>query len=129
MMSKTCLECGHIFYGRTDKKFCEDHCRNLHNNRLNSDSTNYIRNINNALRKNRRILEALHQHNVKHTHYQFLAMSGFNFSLHTHCQTKKNVTWFYCYEFGYCVYNADSVAITAVPVKQQKQNALFFSAT
>jgi site-specific DNA recombinase len=59
MISRTCPECGQLFYGRTDKKFCDDHCRNLYNNKLNSDSTKYIRNVNNTLRKNWRILAEL----------------------------------------------------------------------
>jgi len=37
--------------GREDKKFCSDSCRNAYNNKINKDSTNYMRNINNKLRK------------------------------------------------------------------------------
>ena len=37
--------------GRADKKFCSDGCRNSHNNTLNKDSSNLVRNINNRLRK------------------------------------------------------------------------------
>ena len=56
---KSCEECGKAIFGRIDKRFCSDQCRNSFNNRLNSDITNYIRNVNNALRKNRRILAEL----------------------------------------------------------------------
>lgn len=55
---KTCLACDKPLKGRLDKKFCDDYCRNNYNNRLNSDQSNYVRNVNNILRKNRRILEA-----------------------------------------------------------------------
>jgi hypothetical protein len=41
--------------GREDKKFCSDG-RNAYNNKINKDSTNFMRNINNKLRKNYRIL-------------------------------------------------------------------------
>ena len=58
-MSKTCPECGDKIVGRIDKKFCSDGCRNAYNNKLNKDGKNLIRNINNRLRKNWRILEAL----------------------------------------------------------------------
>ena len=44
---KTCLECGEKIVGREDKKFCSDSCRNAYNNKINKDSTNYMRNINN----------------------------------------------------------------------------------
>ena len=58
-MSKTCLECGEKIVGREDKKFCSDGCRNAYNNKINKDSTNFMRNINNKLRKNYRILSDL----------------------------------------------------------------------
>ena len=55
-MSAKCIECGDKIAGRSDKKFCSDQCRSAYNNKLNSDSNNLMRNINNTLRKNRRIL-------------------------------------------------------------------------
>ena len=55
-MSKTCLECGDKIIGREDKKFCSDGCRNAYNNKMNKDQNNLMRNINNKLRKNYRIL-------------------------------------------------------------------------
>ena len=58
-MTKQCLECGDKIVGRIDKKFCTDGCRNAYNNRVNKDSKNLIRNTNNRLRKNYRILEVL----------------------------------------------------------------------
>ena len=58
-MEKTCPECGTKIIGREDKKFCCDGCRNTYNNRNNKDAINLIRNTNNALRKNWRILEEL----------------------------------------------------------------------
>jgi predicted nucleic acid-binding Zn-ribbon protein len=54
--NKNCPECGRSIFGRVDKKYCSDACRNSANNRLNADSNNFVRNVNNILRKNRRIL-------------------------------------------------------------------------
>jgi len=45
-MKKKCLECNDEFIGRADKKFCSDNCRSAYNNKLNSDATNFVRNIN-----------------------------------------------------------------------------------
>ena len=59
MEKQKCLECNEPFAGRVDKKFCSDYCRNTHNNKVNKDSKNLIRNVNNRLRKNWRILEEL----------------------------------------------------------------------
>ena len=46
-LSRKCPECGDKIIGRVDKKFCSDQCRNTYNNRLNSDASNTVRNINN----------------------------------------------------------------------------------
>ncbi|MBL7762218.1 MAG: DUF2116 family Zn-ribbon domain-containing protein, partial [Chitinophagaceae bacterium] len=54
-----CLNCGKPLKGRSDKKFCDDSCRNNYNNQLKSIVNNQMRNINNVLGKNRRILESL----------------------------------------------------------------------
>ena len=58
-MERNCLECGSKILGRIDKKFCNDSCRNTYNNKLNKDRRNLVRNTNNRLRKNYRILEEL----------------------------------------------------------------------
>ena len=57
--TRSCLACGKPVKGRIDKKFCDDYCRAAYNNELKSAANNYIRNVNNALGKNRRILESL----------------------------------------------------------------------
>lgn len=102
--SKNCLACGSPLKGRADKKFCDDFCRNGYNNRLKSGSNNFIRNINNALRKNRRVLESLIPpgHEMSKTTKEILLNMGFQFKYHTHLYTnKKGGTYFFCYEFGY----------------------------
>ncbi len=97
-----CKNCGDSFHGRADKKFCSDHCRNSFNNKANSDSNNYVRNINNILRKNRRILEALNPNGKANVHKKQLEKEGFLFDYHTSIYTTKtgNV-YFFCYEHGY----------------------------
>lgn len=103
-MEKTtqkCLECRTPIHGRLDKRFCSDSCRNTHNNRLNSDSTNIVRNINNRLRKNRRILESLCPDDTRKTHYDQLVKKGYDFTLMTHQHTtKKGDTYVFVYDFG-----------------------------
>lgn len=99
-----CLDCGKLLRGRIDKKFCDDACRNNYNNRQNSDQTNYVRNVNNALRKNRRILAELlgTQHETLKVRKERLAEKGFQFSYHTHTYlTQKQQVYIFCYEYGY----------------------------
>ncbi len=101
-MKKKCIECGDSFSGRADKKFCSDQCRNAYNNRLNSDSNNFIRNINNILRKNRRILAALNPKGKTKIHREKLLEQGFKFSYFTNTYTTKaGKTYHYCYDQGY----------------------------
>ena len=101
---KNCQACNKTLKGRTDKKFCDDYCRNSFNNQLKSDSNNCIRNTNNALRKNRRILEALKHAGDLTTRVsqEKLLRLGFQFKYTTHLYTnKKGNTYHFCYEFGY----------------------------
>jgi hypothetical protein len=101
---KTCANCGEIIKGRADKKFCDDACRNNYNNQLNSDSTNYVRNINNILRKNRRILEDLlpSEKATNKVSKKKLDEAGFSFSNFTSTYTnKQNQTYFFNYEYGF----------------------------
>ena len=101
-MSKSCLECGVDIYGREDKKFCSDHCRNTYNNRLNADSRNFMRNINNTLRKNRRILEELNPGEKATVSRDELLMKGFNFNYFTNTYTtKQDKVYYFCYDLGY----------------------------
>lgn len=99
---RKCLECGAPLKGRKDQKFCSDYCRNSYNNRLNEDANNYVRRINNILRKNRRILDKLNPDGKKTVDAMALAEEGFNFHYYTNTYTtKKGVTYYYCYDRGY----------------------------
>ena len=102
MNARKCIECGDTFEGRVDKKFCSDQCRNTHNNRLNSDETNLIRNTNRILKKNRRILAALNPDGKANITREKLLMQGFNFGYITgYYKTRKGDVYYYCYDQGY----------------------------
>ncbi|MBO8485520.1 MAG: hypothetical protein IAB78_03745 [Bacteroidetes bacterium] len=56
----TCLECGdEIHYGRTDRKFCCESCKNRYNNRKARDGRATRLKVMNALNKNHDILERM----------------------------------------------------------------------
>ncbi|MDH3648278.1 MAG: hypothetical protein OEQ53_01260 [Saprospiraceae bacterium] len=101
-MKRSCQECGVEFFGRRDKKFCSDPCRNSFNNRLNRDPTNYVRNVNRILRKNRRILSDLNPKGKTKIHRDKLVEKGFNFKYYTNQYvTKAGNTYHFCYDQGY----------------------------
>lgn len=96
------MDCGQEIKGRADKKFCSDQCRNNYNNQLNSDSNNYVRNVNHILRKNRRILTLLNPTNKIKIHKVKLTEKGFNFNYFTNTYTtQKGQTYYFCYDEGY----------------------------
>jgi hypothetical protein len=74
------------------------------------DTSNYIRNVNNILRKNRRVLEELipPEAGTAKTTKSKMIDRGFNFhhltSIYT---TKKGTTYYYCYEYGYLPLSSD----------------------
>lgn len=99
-----CLNCDKLLKGRTDKKFCDDYCRNSYNNQLKSTKNNLVRNINNALGKNRRILESFfkREEEIAKTTKDKLLEKGFQFKYLTHTYTnKKGNVYFFCYDLGY----------------------------
>ena len=56
----TCLQCGDtINYGRYDRKFCSDHCRNKYHNAKRAQIRRYRLKVFNTLERNHDILEHL----------------------------------------------------------------------
>jgi len=103
---KYCLACNKTIKGRADKKFCDDYCRNTYNNSLNAKKNMIplIRNTNNALLKNHRILASLLPLNEEMTkvNYYKLIEKGFLFKFHTHTYDNQNGNvYFFCYNYGY----------------------------
>ena len=102
--ARTCMTCGKTLKGRADKRFCDDYCRNSYNNQLKSASNNLVRNVNNALAKNRRILEGLllPGEETAKANKEKLQRLGFQFRYMTNTYvTKTGKTYFYCYDYGY----------------------------
>ncbi len=111
-MQKECPICGNKIIGRADKKFCSDYCRNAFNNQLNKDSKNLVRNINNLLRKNYRILEALNPNEKTKTTKSKLIANGFDFNHFTSIYTTKTGnTYYFVYDQGYLSLENDFYAL------------------
>ncbi len=111
-MAKQCLECGEKIVGRIDKKFCSDGCRNAYNNNVNKDSKNLIRNTNNRLRKNYRILEVLNPDQKTKTSRGKLIELGFDFNYFTSIYTTKaGAIYYFVYNQGYLPLEGDYYAL------------------
>ena len=112
---RKCLECNTEIYGRVDKKFCSDQCRNTFNNRTQAIQNKYIRRVNYILRKNRRIMEELiegSEKNVKRVKRNDMLDKGFNFDYYTNIySTKNNKYYYFSYEYGDNVLEDNYLAI------------------
>jgi predicted nucleic acid-binding Zn ribbon protein len=107
-MARHCLECGVTIVGREDKKFCSDGCRNAYNNKVNKNSTNLMRNVNNRLRKNYRILSELNPEEKSKTTKSKLLRKGFDFDYFTTIlHTSTGNTYHFIYDQGYRVLEGD----------------------
>jgi predicted nucleic acid-binding Zn ribbon protein len=117
-MMKVCLECGDKIIGREDKKFCSDGCRNAFNNKINKDSTNYMRNINNKLRKNYRILSELNVEGKSKALKAKMINKGFDFDFMTSIlHTKSGNTYYFVYDQGYMVLDNDFYILVKKDIK------------
>jgi predicted nucleic acid-binding Zn ribbon protein len=104
MENKTCQHCNKIIKGRTDKKFCDDYCRNIFNNQLKYTTNNLVRNTNNILGKNRRIIESYFEEGINYIKIkkEILIDNGFLFSYNTKSKKlSKGAYIYYCYEYAF----------------------------
>lgn len=112
--AKQCLHCTKKIAGRTDKKFCNNHCRSSYHNHFYGDKSNYMRRVNGLLLRNRKILSdlfAMHRAGAN-VPLSELYLKGFSPSHFTHQQKKaKNQLYTYCYEFGYQITGKDCIKI------------------
>ncbi|WP_375583736.1 hypothetical protein [Cyclobacterium xiamenense] len=114
--------------GRIDKKFCDDYCRNTYNNQMKSGSNNLIRNINNALKKNRNILAAIlpDSEDTAKISREKLLEQGFIFKYRTHTYTnKKGNVYGYCYDYGYLRLEQDWILVVRNKEEQREKLGSF----
>jgi len=101
-MKKVCSECGDTFSGRADAKYCSDHCRSNFHNKKHGIKAPIVRRVNAALRKNRKILEALNPEGKARVSKKDLVKKGFDFNYFTNIyKTKTGKYYYFCYEYGY----------------------------
>jgi hypothetical protein len=101
-----CLNCGEpITKGRSDKKFCDQECKNVYYNRIKIQENGEIKRVDLALKKNRRILKKLFDPRKmdKLVNRDALLKAGFDFDFHTHFVTTKfkGNQFVFCYDYGY----------------------------
>lgn len=96
---ENCINCGQRLFGRKDKKFCNDYCRNTYNNRLNKENVEVIRITNNKLKKNHKILKNLVEKNKNSVTRTELELLGFDINLVTSFDFNDGVIFRKVYDF------------------------------
>lgn len=97
-----CLECGDkIRYGRTDKKFCCEECKNRHYNRQVKDSRSFRRKILGQLDRNYEILDSIIRMGVTSADMTDLTSAGFLPGIMTSCLRTRTRVECACFDIKY----------------------------
>ncbi|MFM9056951.1 MAG: hypothetical protein ACKOQY_09755 [Bacteroidota bacterium] len=99
-MKKTCMDCGDSIIGRSDKKFCNDFCRNSYHNRFSGQRNAMMRYINAKLRRNRHILYQMVQCELVDVSRSELNDTGFDWQFFTEEHVQKQAVRRFIYDFG-----------------------------
>lgn len=111
---RSCIACNKPVSGRSDKKFCNDYCRNDFNNARKADNPAIIKNINRVLARNREIMHSFFRGNEtrRKIDRDKLIAEGFRFKYHTHKMiNKKGIAYYFCYDTGYVSVDDDHVLV------------------
>ena len=111
--NQVCAFCGKPLKGRSDKKYCNDDCRNAFFNERKKGEDKEIRRIDLALKKNRRILkEMLGSSKTKIVDEKTLLQKGFAFKYFTHMfRNNQKAVYHFCYDYGYTDVDVDRFMI------------------
>ena len=109
---KTCLFCGATLHGRSDKRYCDDLCRNNYHHKNKKDTLVIVKNINSALLLNRKILRSLLKSNRTSVDKCELLYRGFDFELITSIRkTKRNEEYRVVYDCAYKFVDENEVVL------------------
>ena len=102
-----CLECGNkIEYGRQDKKFCCNECRNHYNNRRRHRNTYYRSKVLNALERNYKTLSRLMNAGITSISLSDAVSMGFSPDVFTGQIRMKHYTENTCFDIIYRISNS-----------------------
>lgn len=122
-----CLTCEKELSGRSDKKFCNDRCRNIYNSKrqqaIRAAEPIFIKMVIDILRKNRKILMQFDPapKEPRIVHRARLVNQNFNFDFITSTlDTHRDHHYRYCFEYGYRILE-DGKVMVVVSESQMEQ--------
>jgi len=111
-----CLECGdRIEYGRLDRKFCCDACKNRFNNKKAKNSRIVKMRILHVLNKNYSILDRLIKINVTALTVMQLKQMGFDFDYITSYRKFRRHDEYGCFDISLVIMSSKVISITKMP--------------
>ena len=104
VMERKCLRCGKGYYGRVDKKFCCDDCRTDYHNHIRRQRNKKLREVNNILAANWKILSTQIREGRYDISLRELASKRFNFEIYTASRRVfPGFRVYWCYNLAYRV--------------------------
>lgn len=99
--AKTCLQCSKPIVGRADKVFCDPQCRNAYHNRIKHSDEQFIKKVNAAIRKNRRIMKTLAPIGKTIVRREIVESMGFNFNFFSSLYRSQASYYYMSYDYGF----------------------------
>jgi len=102
-IQKDCLHCGKELTGRTDKKYCDLHCKSAHQYQKSRERPErFFDKVNNQLKLNRKILKEYNKGGKVTVRAEVLAKLGFDPIFFTHYwKNRKGDVYLFVYEYGF----------------------------
>ncbi|GAA4280345.1 hypothetical protein [Gaetbulibacter aestuarii] len=99
----TCLACGKILEGRSDKKFCDQYCKSsYHYQRSKAEEPRFYNRVDNQLKLNRKILKQYNKAGKATIRSEIIFKEGFDPNFFTHYwKNAQGDVYLFVYEFGF----------------------------
>ncbi|MEP3374695.1 MAG: hypothetical protein ABJL43_01135 [Maribacter dokdonensis] len=104
-LHKECVHCNKELEGRTDKKFCDSHCRSAYQYKTEKQHPERFYNqVDNQLKLNRKLLKEYNKGGKVTIRSNVLLELGFNPNFFTHYWKNQNgQVYFFIYEYGFLI--------------------------
>jgi hypothetical protein len=118
-----CIFCGKELFGRTDKVYCNDTCRNNGNRERRKKEAwyepDFIRQINTVLKRNYKILcsEVERHRGPAVVGRSWLLDKGFSFKYYTSVLNTKKGTYYFAYDHGWMALADEKIMIVMNPMQ------------
>ena len=102
-MQNECLYCGKQLVGRTDKKYCNLHCKSAYQyQKAKENPERFYNKVDNQLRLNRKILKGYNKGGKVTVRAEVLMKLGFDPNFFTHYwKNQKGDVYLFVYEYGF----------------------------